>query len=163
MSEDKKIIETNSPLYEEFAIDEFIPSDPLIKSVVSGTPTCTPSPNQCCFSTEVQFNKCEDFFKTFDATLIDVCGGKILKVNVTLSKACCPSIVTVAVAVFNKATNELVSLKVNDVEIGPGGDPECTGPISAGDFCFAFKEECCDNDFIVKVFANYKFNNPCKP
>lgn len=154
MDGSEKIINVNSPLYEEFAADEYISE--VITTAAPTTAVPTPTPCPCCFSTErrVDYNKCELVAEENIETTVN-CVGRFLDVAVTLRNVCPNKLVAIGVLVYDEQ-NRLLSFKVCRLFTGNG--PNCIPSLSAGRFCFVFDENySCPGPrtFTVRIVSNY--------
>lgn len=115
-------------------------------------PTCPPV-SECCTNNEkdTTFGFC-DICKTDDLSVDLKCLGRILRLNVTINKVCPNRCVAVGILIFEGSQLKAVKVK----EVNTCGATTCA-PVSAGQFCFVFKEEdlCRRRTFRVKAIAHY--------
>lgn len=179
MSDINKIVDNDSPLYENFECRDSChcptkaprptcpphhttprpttpkPTTPKPTTPKPTTPAPTTSPCSCCFADEkpVNYSNCE-LTKTEHLNNITLdCTGRLLDVNVTLTNVCPNKFANVAVLVFEGA--KLLSIKVRRLFTGNG--TACIPSLNAGKFCFVFDDDPCPQarTFTVRIVANY--------
>lgn len=165
MSNINKIVDNDSPLYENFEYRDncHCPTKPP-KPAKPPKPPCHPhhttpipriSPCSCCFvdKKNVHYSKCElTKTESFNNITLD-CTGRLLEVGVTLKKVCPNKFVNVAVAVYEDT--KLLSIKIRKLFTDNGSN--CIPILNAGKFCFVFDDVPCPpaRTFTVKIVANY--------